>query len=127
MFDFVSRKGWPPFLLRQTQALSRILMPPGGWNYDRWVIGTLAVVERWSDAVNEQYAAQVEALSSQRVEIVGPREQGPMERSVLGQWLTRAGFTSKALRRFGGSDGRSRPSRRRSGASLRTASCRADW
>lgn len=46
-------------------------------------------------------------MSSERVEIVGPREQGLMDRSVLGQWLTRAGFTSKAcvgfVARTGGS------------------------
>lgn len=64
------------------------------------------MVEGWLDAVNEQDAAQVEALSSERVEIVGPRGQGLMDRSVLGQWLTRAGFTSQALRWFCGADGR---------------------
>lgn len=56
--------------------------------------------------MNEQDAARVEMLSSERVEIVGPRGQGLMDRSVLGEWLARAGFTSRALHWFCGADGR---------------------
>jgi hypothetical protein len=74
--------------------------------YRDGMVGVLAVVEGWLDAVNEQDAAHVEALSSERVEIVGPRGQGLMDRSVLGQWLARAGFTAQALRWFCGADGR---------------------
>jgi hypothetical protein len=70
------------------------------------MIGALAVVETWLAAVNEQDAAQVEALSGERVEIVRPRGRGLMDRSVLGQWLTRAGFESQRLRWFCGADGR---------------------
>jgi hypothetical protein len=70
------------------------------------MVGALAVVENWLAAVNEQDAVQVEALSSERVEIVGPLGRGMMDRSVLGQWLTRAGFESQPLRWFCGADGR---------------------
>jgi hypothetical protein len=70
------------------------------------MVGALTVVENWLAAVNEQDAAQVEALSSERVEIVGPRGRGVMDRSVLGQWLTRAGFGSQSHRWFCGADGR---------------------
>lgn len=45
-------------------------------------------------------------LSSEQVEIVGPRGQGLMDRSVLGQWLAPAEFTSQVLRWFCGADGR---------------------
>ena len=67
--------------------------------------GELAVVETWLNAVNDQDAAQVEAMSSDQVEIIGPRGQGVLDRGVLGQWLTHAGFTSQALRWFCGADG----------------------
>jgi len=70
------------------------------------VVGALAVVEGWLDAVNKQDAARVEVLSSEQIEIVGPRGQGLMDRSVLQQWLARAGFTSQARRWFCGADGR---------------------
>ena len=69
------------------------------------MIGALAVVERWLDAVNEQDAEGVEALTSEQVEIVGPRGQGMMDRSVLGEWISRSGFTSRPLRWFCGADG----------------------
>lgn len=70
------------------------------------MIGDLAVVETWLAAVNEQDAVQLEALTSERVEIVGPRGNGLMDRAVLGQWLARAGFDSVPLRWFCGGDGR---------------------
>ena len=56
--------------------------------------------------MNDQDAAQVEVRSVEGVEIVGPRGQGLMDRSVLGQWLARAGFTSQVLRWFCGTAGR---------------------
>ena len=40
------------------------------------MVGALAVVEGWLDAVNEQDAAQVEALSSEQVEIVARAGRG---------------------------------------------------
>jgi hypothetical protein len=70
------------------------------------MVGSLAVVEAWLGAVNERDAARVEELSSERVEVVGPRGQGLMDRSVLAQWLARAGFESQPLRWFCGADGR---------------------
>lgn len=69
------------------------------------MVGDLAVVEAWLDAVNEQDAAHVEVLSSEQVEIIGPRGQGLMDRSVLSQWLARAGFESRTVRWFCGADG----------------------
>jgi hypothetical protein len=71
----------------------------------------VAVVERWLDAVNEQDVEGVEgvegveALTSEQVEIVGPRGQGMMDRSVLGEWLSRSRFISRPLRWFCGADG----------------------
>ena len=78
---------------------------PAGMATAVGVVGALAVVEAWLDAVNEQDAAHVEALSNEQVEIVGPRGQGMMDRSVLGQWIARAGFTSQPVRWFCGADG----------------------
>jgi hypothetical protein len=68
--------------------------------------GELAVVELWLSAVNDEDAAGVEELTSEQVEIVGPRGQGLVAREVLGEWLARAGFQSQALRWFCGGDGR---------------------
>jgi len=70
------------------------------------VIGALAVFEKWLDAVNEQDAERVQVLSSEHIEIAGPRGRGIMDRSVLGEWLGRSGFTSQPLRWFCGADGR---------------------
>ncbi len=66
----------------------------------------MPVVEKWLGAVNEQDAEQVQALSSGRIVIAGPRGRGIMDRSVLGEWLGRSGFTSQPLRWFCGADGR---------------------
>lgn len=89
-----------------TGASRRLPSAGRGQRYGPGVVGALAVVEGWLDAANEQDAAQVEALSSEQVEIVGPRGQGLMDRAVLGQWLARAGFTARTLRWFCGADGR---------------------
>src|SRR4051794_17200200 len=58
------------------------------------VIGDLAVVAEWLAAANDEDAGRLEALSSVQVEIVGPRGAGLLPRSILGEWLTRAGFRS---------------------------------
>lgn len=78
----------------------------GGRRYGDSVIGDLAVVERWLAAVDDEDPALLEALSSEQVEIIGPRGQGLMDRSVLSEWLARAGFRSRPLRWFCGADGR---------------------
>jgi hypothetical protein len=70
------------------------------------VIGDLAVVERWFAAVNDEDVGQLESLTQEQVEIVGPRGQGLMQRRVLGEWLARSGFQSQPLRWFCGGDGR---------------------
>jgi ketosteroid isomerase-like protein len=70
------------------------------------VIGDLAVVQTWLAAVNDEDAAQLEALSSEQVEIIGPRGQGVMHRRVLGEWLARSGFRAEVRRWFCGGEGR---------------------
>jgi SnoaL-like domain len=67
--------------------------------------GDLAVVEAWLEAVNRVDRPTVLALSAPDIEIVGPRGTG-RGHDVLADWLTRAGFTSAALRWFCGGDGR---------------------
>ncbi len=64
------------------------------------------MVEEWLAAVNRADAEQVEALTAERVEIVGPRGSGLMDRAVLSEWMIRAGFSSQARRWFCGADGR---------------------
>ena len=67
--------------------------------------GSLDVVERWLEAVNDRDGATLEALSSQHVRISGPRAAGEMDRSALSEWLLRAGFSATPLRWFCGADG----------------------
>lgn len=67
--------------------------------------GALAVVEEWLEAVNNADGLRLEQLTTPVVEISGPRGSGPTERAVLSGWLQRAGFSSRALRWFCGSDG----------------------
>lgn len=67
--------------------------------------GALAVVEAWLDAVNRGDAVALERLTHEEVEIVGPRGSGRADRSVLAEWLSRAGFSADALRWFCGADG----------------------
>ena len=67
--------------------------------------GSLAVVEQWLEAVNDRDGVALEALSSERVRITGPRGAGEMDRSVLSEWLLRAGFSATPLRWFCGGDG----------------------
>lgn len=76
------------------------------YRYDDFVIGDLAVVEQWLAAVNDEDVARLEALTSEPVEIVGPRGHGTMARHVLGEWIARAGFRSRPLHWFCGGDGR---------------------
>ncbi|MGH3906692.1 MAG: nuclear transport factor 2 family protein [Pseudonocardiaceae bacterium] len=67
-------------------------------------LGSLAVVEEWLDAVNRGDGQRAEDLSTEDVEIVGPR--GSVRgRQVLSEWMTRAGFSAEALRWFCGADG----------------------
>ena len=68
-------------------------------------MGSLAVVEAWLDAVNRRDVSALERLTDEQVEIVGPRGHGRMERAVLAQWLSRAGFSAKELRWFCGATG----------------------
>lgn len=67
--------------------------------------GSLAVVEEWLEAVNDRNGVMLEALSSERVRITGPRGAGEMDGSVLSEWLLRAGFSATPLRWFCGADG----------------------
>lgn len=63
-------------------------------------------MERWLTAVDDENAAELEALTSEEVETVGPRGRGTLERCVPGEWLARSGFRSRPLRWFCGRDGR---------------------
>jgi hypothetical protein len=65
----------------------------------------LGVVHGWLQAVNDGDAATLVALTTERVEIVGPRGAGPADRQVLADWLARSGFSATSLRWFCGSDG----------------------
>ncbi|GAA0931320.1 hypothetical protein [Virgisporangium aurantiacum] len=65
----------------------------------------LGVVRDWLEAVNDGDAARLVALTTDRVEIVGPRGAGPADREVLADWLTRSGFSARSLRWFCGTDG----------------------
>jgi hypothetical protein len=67
-------------------------------------IGDLGVVERWLSAVNRGDSADVLSLTSDDIEIVGPRGVG-RGKELLSQWLARAGFRSVALRWFFGGGG----------------------
>lgn len=61
-------------------------------------IGSLAVVEEWLDAVNRADGPDLERLTHEEVEIIGPRGSGQSHRTVLSEWLTRAGFSADPLR-----------------------------
>jgi len=65
----------------------------------------LGVVHDWIEAVNAADAARLVALTTERVEIVGPRGAGPADREVLADWLARSGFSATSLRWFCGTDG----------------------
>lgn len=67
--------------------------------------GALAVVDSWLDAMNRADAQRVQQLSAEDVEIEGPR--GIVRgRSILADWLARAGFSARSRRWFCGEDGR---------------------
>ena len=66
--------------------------------------GSLGVVEEWLSAVNRGDSQQLQELSADDVELVGPRGSA-RGRQVLAEWLARAGFSAVALRWFCGSDG----------------------
>lgn len=65
----------------------------------------LAVVDNWLEAVNDADADRLIALTTERVEIVGPRGAGPADREVLAAWLARSGFSATSLRWFCGANG----------------------
>jgi hypothetical protein len=66
--------------------------------------GSLAVVEEWLDAVNRGDARRAGQLSTDEVEIAGPRGS-THGRQVLAAWIGRAGFSAESLRWFCGADG----------------------
>jgi hypothetical protein len=68
-------------------------------------LGSLAIVEAWLDAVNRRDVGALERLTHDKVEIVGPRGSGRMDRAVLAEWLARAGFSAEQLRWFCGANG----------------------
>ncbi len=65
----------------------------------------LGVVDTWLEAVNDGDAERLVALTTERVEIVGPRGAGPADREVLAEWLARSGFSATSLRWFCGTGG----------------------
>jgi hypothetical protein len=62
----------------------------------------LQVVEAWIDAINAGDAAAAAAVSHEQIVVVGPRGQGPMPASALGEWLARSGFSARPTRWFCG-------------------------
>ena len=67
--------------------------------------GSLAVVEEWLAAVDAADAARLRRVTAERVEIVGPRGAGPIDRGELTGWLRASGFSATSLRWFCGGDG----------------------
>lgn len=67
--------------------------------------GSLGIVEEWLNAVNRADGGRLEALTTEQVEIIGPRGAGVMDRGVLSRWLTRAGFSATSMRWFCGGNG----------------------
>ena len=67
-------------------------------------MGALAVVEEWLAAVNGGDRQRLQQLSTEDVEIIGPRGSA-YGRQVLAEWMDRAGFSAEALRWFCGADG----------------------
>jgi hypothetical protein len=65
----------------------------------------LGVVRGWLEAVNDGDAGRLVALTTEQVEIVGPRGAGPADREMLAGWLARSGFSARPLRWFCGPDG----------------------
>jgi hypothetical protein len=68
-------------------------------------LGSLAVVEEWLAAVNAADGARLQRVTAERVEIVGPRGAGRVDRRELTAWLARSGFAATSLRWFCGGDG----------------------
>jgi hypothetical protein len=66
----------------------------------------LGIVAGWLDAINAKDPARAAVLSSDQVEVVGPRGRGSLPASALGDWLARSGFSSRPVRWFCGGDGR---------------------
>jgi hypothetical protein len=90
-------------MIRFRYELGAPLDPPG---HDHAMEpGSLAVIEEWLEAVNARDGVTLQALSSERVQITGPRGAGEMDRSILSEWLLRSGFSATPLRWFCGTDG----------------------
>jgi hypothetical protein len=68
--------------------------------------GDLAVVEAWLAAVDARDGARLLALTTPDVEIEGPRGSARADRTVLMEWLGRAGFAAESRRWSCGGDGR---------------------
>ena len=62
----------------------------------------LQVVQAWIDAVNAGDADAAAAASHEQIVVMGPRGQGPMPASALGEWLARSGFSARPTRWFCG-------------------------
>jgi len=67
--------------------------------------GSLAIVEKWQEAVNAADLTRVQQLPAEHVEVAGPRGRGYIERHELAAWIVRSGFTATPLRWFCGCEG----------------------
>ena len=67
--------------------------------------GPLAVVEAWMDAVNAREPTRVRELSTDQIEVLGPRGAGLMPSGELAAWMTRSGFSATPRRWFCGGQG----------------------
>jgi len=65
----------------------------------------LQVVKAWIDAINAGDANAAATVSQDQIIVKGPRGQGPMPASALGEWLARSGFSGQPTRWFCGGDG----------------------
>lgn len=64
---------------------------------------TVAVVQAWQEAANQQDSEQLIALSDPQIEIVGPRGSG-FGSQLLRDWLRRAGLLLTTQRIFARAD-----------------------
>lgn len=60
---------------------------------------TYTIVQAWQDAVNHKDEARLLALSSDNIEVVGPRGSA-YGHQVLKDWLQRSGMKLQSLRAF---------------------------
>ena len=64
------------------------------------------MVEAWLAAVDARDGERLQSLTTPEVHVVGPRGAALADRSVLVEWLGRAGFSARARHWFCGGDGR---------------------